>query len=230
MTNRGPKSLLLLTTLMLAALTLLLPQRSVRAQNDHPTGFTVSSTNPAAVNIAEENKPAESPKESPSLLDQDLGTALATILIFVALLVILRFTAWKPILAGLKGREEAIRQSIEAATRAKEDADRTTKELNAQVAEAQKAAAAQIAQAKTDATRVADAIRKQAETDANALRDRTVRDIDAAKQQALAEINQHAAELGTAIATKILQRTVTVDDQRRLVDESLAQLGVISDN
>jgi F-type H+-transporting ATPase subunit b len=81
-----------------------------------------------------------------------------------------------------------------------------------------------LAQAKLDAVKVADTIRAQAEAESTALKDRTVREIDAAKQQALSEINIHAAALGTAVARKILQRDVTADDQQRLVDESLAEL------
>ena len=53
-----------------------------------------------------------------------------------------------------------------------------------------------------------------AEAESAALKDRTLREIEAAKQQAVTEINNHAAELGTAVARKILQRNVTADDQR----------------
>src|ERR1035437_2347770 len=42
----------------------------------------------------------------------DPPTIIATIAIFVCLLVVLRLTAWKPILAGLKSRAQAIRDSI----------------------------------------------------------------------------------------------------------------------
>ncbi len=45
-------------------------------------------------------------------------------------------------MTGLKGREAAIRDSIEAAARAKADAERTTKELEAKMAEAQRQGAA----------------------------------------------------------------------------------------
>ena len=167
---------------------------------------------------------APAPEAKGGLLDPDLGTAFFTIIIFVALLIILRVTAWKPIMGGLKDRERAIRDSIEAAKKAKDDADKTTRELEARMAESQRQAAQQLQQAKADALKVAESIRVQAETESTALKDRTLREIDAAKQQALAEINTHAAEIGTAVARKILQRSVTVDDQQRLVDESLAEL------
>ncbi len=163
-------------------------------------------------------------EEKPGLTHVDVGTVVVTILVFVSLVVVLSKTAWKPIMTGLKSREQAIRDSIEAAQRAKEDAERSTRELEAKMAEVQRQASQQLAQAKADALKVADSIRQQAEAEAGALKDRTLREIDGAKQQALSEINTHAAELGVTIARKILQRNVTVDDQQRLVDESLAAM------
>jgi F-type H+-transporting ATPase subunit b len=154
----------------------------------------------------------------------NLGTFVVTILIFVCLFIVLKQTAWKPIQAGLKNREVAIRDSIEAAKKAKEEADRTTRQLEAKMLEAQRQAAAQLQQAKADALKIADTIRAQAETESAAMKDRTLREIDAATQQAVSEINSHAAELGTAVARKILQRDVTAADQQRLVEESLAEL------
>ncbi|HEY4329787.1 MAG TPA: F0F1 ATP synthase subunit B [Phycisphaerae bacterium] len=152
------------------------------------------------------------------------GPLVVSILIFICLFLVLRKLAWKPISQGLKDRENAIRDSIEAARKAKEEAERTTKELEARMAEAQRASAAQLQQAKADAQKIADTIRAQAEAESAALKDRTLREIDAAKQQAVTEINTHAAVLGTAVARKILQRNVTADDQQRLVEESLSEM------
>jgi F-type H+-transporting ATPase subunit b len=184
-------------------------------------------TDQAAVNAFRETGVAGAPNtEEPQggLLDPDLGTALFTVVVFIVLLIILGATAWKPILAGLKDREKAIRDSIEAAKRAREDAERSGRELEAKMADVQREASQALAQAKADAVKLADTIRAQAEAESAALKDRTLREIDAAKQQALTEINTHAADLGTAVARKILQRDVTVNDQQRLVDESLAEL------
>lgn len=158
------------------------------------------------------------------ILDPDLGTAFFTIIIFLVLLGILGMTAWKPILGGLKSREKAIRDSIEAAQRAREAAEASARDLEAKMTEVQRQSALQLTQAKADAVKVAEAIRQQAEADAASLKDRTLREIEAAKQQALTDINNHAAELGTAVARRILQRDVTISDQQRLVEESLAAM------
>lgn len=171
-----------------------------------------------------EARDAHGADNASKLMKLELIPMLFTIAVFVALVLILRATAWKPILQGLKAREEAIRNSIEAAAKARADAERTTRELEAKMAEAQRQSAQQLVQAKADAQKLADAIKAQAEAESTALRDRTLRDIEAAKQQALAEINTHAADLGVAVARKILKRDVGAGDQQRLVEESLAEL------
>jgi F-type H+-transporting ATPase subunit b len=163
---------------------------------------------------------------APNPVDEELhrGTFVATILIFLCLFLVLGRTGWKPIMMSLQNREQAIRDSIEAAKKAKEAADISTKELEAKMADVQRQAALQLQQAKADALKIADAMRAQAEAESASIKDRTLREINAAKLQAVAEINTHAAELGTSIARKILQRHVTPDDQQRLVDQSLAEM------
>jgi F-type H+-transporting ATPase subunit b len=177
----------------------------------------------AAAGAAHQGGEKEAPV-NPVQEELNLGTFVVTILIFVCLFLVLRQTAWKPIQAGLRNREEAIRDSIEAARKAKEEADRTTHDLEARMAEVQRQAGVQLQQAKADALKIADTIRAQAEAESSAMKDRTLREIDAAKQQAVSEINAHAAELGTAVAGKILRRAVTAEDQQRLVEESLSEM------
>ncbi|MEI7767534.1 MAG: F0F1 ATP synthase subunit B [Phycisphaerae bacterium] len=154
----------------------------------------------------------------------DVGTAVVTAVVFLTVLLVLRFTAWKPIGAALKHREDSIRDSLAAAQAAREQAQATGKELEAKIAEAQKVAGEEIRRVREDAQRLADNIRKTAEAEANALRDRTVKEIDAARVQAISDVNAHAADLALSIARKILQRQVTAEDHQKLVQESLAEL------
>jgi F-type H+-transporting ATPase subunit b len=178
-----------------------------------------------AASLPEAAAPAEK-HEAANPVAEELhrGTFAATILIFLCLLLLLGRTAWKPIMLSLQNRENAIRDSIEAAKKAKDAADQSTRDMQAKMDEVQRQAAIQLQQAKADAAKIADAMRAQAEAESAAIKDRTLRDINAAKLQAVSEINAHAAELGTSIARKILQRNVTADDQQRLVDESLAEM------
>jgi F-type H+-transporting ATPase subunit b len=191
-----------------------------------PSGLVTSvpGTTEKVVTVAEGGAQEGEKAVDPVHSQLDLGTMLVTIAIFICLFVVLRATAWKPILAGLKSREDAIRESIEGAKKARADTDRITQELQAKIATVQRQALAELTQVKADAVKLGESVRAQAEAEAAALKERTLREIEAAKQQALNEINTRVVTLGTMIAGKILQRNVNADDQQRLVDESLGEL------
>ncbi|GAB1347863.1 F0F1 ATP synthase subunit B [Ignavibacteriales bacterium] len=59
----------------------------------------------------------------PSLLDVNGGLAFWTTLTFIILLIILAKYAWKPILSALDAREQGIKDALEAAKKAKDEAD-----------------------------------------------------------------------------------------------------------
>ena len=62
------------------------------------------------------------------------------------------------------------------------------------------------------------------EIELNQLRERAMKDIDAAKRAAFSEIYGYSTTLATAMASKILRRTVNPGDTQQLVEESMAQL------
>ena len=150
--------------------------------------------------------------------------ALWVVIIFVVLLAILYPTAWKNVLAGLKGREDRIRHDLASAEAARRKADETQKELTAQLAAAEAKVRDIIAKGVADAEKIATSIRSQATADAEAQRERAVKEIESAKHAAIAEVYTQTAELATSIAGKILQRNLNADDQRDLVNRSLEQM------
>jgi len=182
---------------------------------------------PGAVQAADASGDASGNSSAGSLLSPDPGMALITFLIFVVLLIILGRLAWPPLITGLKRREDSIRQSIEAAAQAQAEVEKTRKMLEEKIAEVQLQAAAQLQQAKADASKVAEKIQEKAEAESRALKEQTMRDIAAARQQALAQIADMAAEVSVQVAKKILQREITAEDQQRLVSESIQELAVV---
>jgi F0F1-type ATP synthase membrane subunit b/b' len=56
------------------------------------------------------------------------------------------------------------------------------------------------------------------------MRERAMKDIDSAKRAAVAEIYNEAGRVAAAMASKILRRNVTAEDNQRLIDESIQQL------
>ena len=71
---------------------------------------------------------------------------------------------------------------------------------------------------------IANGIRTRAQEESERAKEQATRDIEAARNQAIAQIYDEAATLSTTIAEKILRRNLNADDQRDLVAESLNQL------
>jgi F-type H+-transporting ATPase subunit b len=150
--------------------------------------------------------------------------SLWVIIIFMVLVVVLYFTAWKNVLGGLKNREERIRKDISDANEARAKAEATLREYTQQLATAEQRTRDILAKAAADAERIAASIRTQAQSDAEETKERATRDIEAAKSQAIGEIYEQAATLATTVAEKILRRNLNPNDQRDLVAQSLEQL------
>lgn len=147
------------------------------------------------------------------------------ILAFVIVFAILSKAVWPKILGGLEERERKIRSEVFAAEEARNRANEALKEYEKSLAEARAEATRMIEQTRAEQARMAADLRVKAELELNQMREQARASIDAAKKAALAEVYAEAATLATAVATKILQREVNVEDQRRLVEESVNQFG-----
>ena len=157
-------------------------------------------------------------------------SALWVIIIFCVMLAILYPTAWKNVIAGLKAREERIRNDIAAAEAARTRAEATLREYTAQLATAEQRARDTINAAAADAERIATQIRTRGEQEAQEIKERATREIDAARKEALAQVYEQTANLATSIAEKIIRKSLNADDQRDLVARSLEQVQNIQSN
>lgn len=190
-------------------------------------GLTLAYAAPMALASADPHAGGHAEPQLFSPPAAGLVVAVTTLVVFALLLAVLGKFAWGPIAAGLKAREDRIRKDIADAEAARARAEATLKEYQAQLATAE----AKVRQLLTDATaqgeRLATDIRMKGQKEAEETKNRATRDISAAKDQALSEIYERSAEISTAIAEKILRRNINVDDQRDLVQRSLAELQTV---
>lgn len=192
--------------------------RLAPAAPEHPTGETRTE---AAAHASEHEEPSLLPDFQKR---ETWMSALWVVIIFLVLLAVLYPTAWKNVLSGLQAREDRIRKDIAEAEAARARAEATLKEYNAQLATAENRVREMINSATKDGERVATEIRMRAQAEAEESKKRAMKDIDTARQNALAEIYQRAAELSTSIAEKILRRNINAEDQKDLVKRSLDEL------
>ncbi|GIW92952.1 MAG: hypothetical protein KatS3mg110_0993 [Pirellulaceae bacterium] len=145
-------------------------------------------------------------------------------LVFLLLFGVGGKLAWKPIVRGLEKREQAIAARIQKAEQDALEAAEKLKQYEAKLAQAADEARQLLAKAQQDAERRSAEILAAAEQAAARERDRAMAEIDAARLAALEQLTQRSAELAVVMATRILQRQLSPEDQRRLLGEALGQL------
>ena len=158
---------------------------------------------------------------SPAALSKDL--AFWTLIVFAGLLVLLKKFAWGPITEALDQREASIRQNIADAEASRLKAERMLAEHEEKLAAVQEEVREIIAEAKRDAESTRQSILDDARKDAEATRERAVQDIEQARDVALKELFDAAAERVADATEQVLGRSLNSGDQQRLIDDALSQ-------
>jgi len=158
------------------------------------------------------------------LVQPDPGLYIWTIATFLILLVLLAKFAWRPLLEALEKRQESIRQSLDDARQARQELERLHAESQRILAQARTEAEAIVARTRDDANRLREELRQKAQQEAGGILRNAEKQIELETARALQQIRQEAVDLSVAIASKLLQRNVTREDNERLIDETFKQL------
>lgn len=154
----------------------------------------------------------------------DFGNVLWTLLVFLLLLFVLGKYAWGPILAGLQGREQYIRDSLEEARQNRLASEARLAEYETRLAGARDEVEAMISEARRDAQVLRQREEARAKEEAEKMLERARREIGIAKETAVQELYQQATRLSVAAASRILDREIGPQDHERLIAESIAAL------
>jgi F-type H+-transporting ATPase subunit b len=158
------------------------------------------------------------------LLTVDPGLAIWTIITFLVLFALLAKFAWKPLLAFLDARQEAIKTSLENAQSAKRELERLHQESSQIIRKAHGEAESIVSKSWSDAERVREEMKQKAKTEADAIVKESKRQIEIETGRALRQIRSEVADLSVAIASKVIQRNVTKADNDRLIEDTLKQI------
>jgi F-type H+-transporting ATPase subunit b len=157
----------------------------------------------------------------PEEIKSDL--AFATFLVFLVLLAILWKFAWGPIIQAIERREQSIANHIAEAERSHDQAKALLAEYERKLAGAANDVRELLEEARRDAEHTKLEILAEAKTAAHAERDRSLREIEVATDQALKALAERSAELAVELAGKILQSKLTSADHARLIQEAVAK-------
>ncbi|MDF2459023.1 MAG: atpF [Nitrospira sp.] len=143
---------------------------------------------------------------------------------FAILLFVLYKFAFPGILSALEEREKKIKNSLDEAEAHRLQAEQRLKEYEARLAGASKEAEGILAAAKERTQRLMEENEQRLAAEAERIKGDATREIDRERRKAIQEIRTQTTDLALMVAEKVVQRSLTDADHRRLADEALDAL------
>jgi F-type H+-transporting ATPase subunit b len=155
------------------------------------------------------------------LLRFEPGLMLWTVLTFLVLLFVLRKIAWKPLLEALDAREKRIDDALRKAEKAQQEAEQAIAENRKRSDEAMRQAEHLMEQARQDAEQTRRKLIEEARAESQRVVDQGMRRLEAEQRAAMQEVRAVAADLAIRAAGRLIQSSLTEQQQRELVDQFL---------
>ena len=158
------------------------------------------------------------------LVSPALGLMIWTLIAFLTTFFILKKYAFPRIQEALEKRANAVAESIDAARRSREEADQLLQEYRERLKEAREQAEDIVARSRQATERAMEESKAEAKRQREEMMEQTRRDIEQETQRALGEIRKEVADLTIAATEKVMRKSLDPDDQKRLVEEALAEV------
>jgi F-type H+-transporting ATPase subunit b len=158
------------------------------------------------------------------LISPNVGLMIWTLLLFGISLVVLAKLAFPRISEALDRRQRAIEESIEAAERTRQEADRLLAEYRERLKEARRQADEIVQRARSTGEMHEREALEEAQARRQQLMEQTRREIELETRRAIDEIRREVADLTVMATEKVTRKALTEEDQRRLVEEALSEL------
>lgn len=163
------------------------------------------------------------------LLDVNVGLMFWTILIFLIVLAILYKMAYPAILGAVEAREARIEELLASAQRDRDEASRLLEEQRARHEELRAQVQELLAEGRTAGERLRDEIVAEARQEQQAIAERARREIEQQTARAMAEVRAQAVDLSIAAASKLVQKDLDDEGNRRFVRDFLDRLAADED-
>lgn len=150
-----------------------------------------------------------------------LGLFFWQTLLFVGLLFLLAKYAWKPILSAVEERENTIKDSLEAAEKAKADMEAVQADNKRILKEARAERDALLAEAKKTSTQIVNDAKEAAQAEADKIAAAAQEAIQQEKNAAINDIKAQVAGLSVDIAQKVLQGELADQKKQEQLVEKL---------
>jgi F-type H+-transporting ATPase subunit b len=163
------------------------------------------------------------------ILSQDLvsldWTFVAELIAFLILMYLLVRILYRPVTTAMNNRANAIRTGLAAAEEARKAAEDAQLRTREQLDEARSQAQEILRQASVTAGSLREQIITEARSEAQKVIERGAAEIERERQAAVDELRRVVADVAILAATRVVERSLDTQDNRRLIEESIAQTG-----
>lgn len=153
------------------------------------------------------------------------GDIIFQLLVFLVLLALLKKYAWGPLMGIMKQREEHIANEITAAENSRLEAKKLLEEQRSLLKEARTDAQVLIEGARKQGDVQRDEIVAIARTEAERIKESAKLEIEREKEKAVAAIREQVASLSVLIASKVIEKELTAEDQDKLISQYIQEAG-----
>jgi F-type H+-transporting ATPase subunit b len=162
------------------------------------------------------------------LVSPDVGLMIWTLVVFGLSMYLLAKVAFPRIAEALDRRQKAIEDSIDAAEHTRAEAEQILAEYRERLAEARGQADDIVARARKTGEAAENEILSDARSKREEMMEQTRRDIEAETRRAIQAIRAEVADLTVLATEKVARKSLTGEDQKRLVEEALSELDFAS--
>jgi len=158
------------------------------------------------------------------LVSPGLGLMIWTLVLFLITMWVLSKVAFPKIQEALDKRASAISESIDAAKRQRKESDELLAEYRARLAEAREQADDIMVRARKSAETAEAEAAAAGKEKREELVSAAKRDIEAETRRSLDQIRQEVADLTVLATERVTRKSLTGEDQKRLVEEALSEV------
>jgi F-type H+-transporting ATPase subunit b len=168
----------------------------------------------------------EESAQAGDLLSPNGGLMFWTLVVFLFLLFILGKFVFPKITASVEAREKALEDAIQDAKRDREEAARALAEQQKQIETARVEAQKLIVEGRQMGEKMRADMMEETHRQQQAMLDRARHEIEAEKENAIAELRREAIELAIAGASKVIEKNLDDQSNRKIVESFLASIPV----
>ncbi len=150
---------------------------------------------------------------------------IPALIAFLIILLVLVKLVWPPVLEMMEKREEKIQGDLDSAEQSKKDAAQSAKDSEAELVNAHLEAEAIIANARKEANEERAQILAKAQREAAAIIAKGHEAVDSERHKATIELSSSVVDLSVEIAAKIIGNDLSEEQQRKLAEKYLAEMG-----